>query len=619
MSSPSSTRSRLGLLLLAVFAMALSLAPAARAVETASTAYEEAAPLRELPDLVLTPWLASQTRSGNFKRPSGNPLNDGYSNTGIAYAMLLESVRSGDEKYFNSAMRAIGWTLRTRRPMQGVFYQMFTAAAYNVARQNFSRRAAFRRISRSWAGALRGLRYQRGVFGSHYRYNKNLVEALEVIELYNSRLKTNARGAILRDRRDALRRAVRLMNVWIARRANDYTVAVGAAEGWPLATEITQMSDPPDNPPAYNALTAALFMRAYDRLPRRYRTARMRQTAERMIGGVIARTAPDGDIAFDGRSQEQAWALSSAAFAAWNAAGFEQGVMREIQLAFARRVVGRLERVHVTANSSFGFVLTPAAGCCDRQDMPPGQDHYYDVGDYSGLTALTMGWALERRPKDWQSGTTPLPTDSPSNLIYRMGRGRFFQHRGSGIYWFLRMQSDYYDARADMGVAVMKVRSADGSWRDVVPPRPYTGGHHRPADPGSPCLVYRRGCAFLELHGGVPDGVGGYQFEAVWRTARRTIVRRAKATVVPLARGLRISWAALPGDRFEVDNFLPKARCTAGGVGSPGLSVTISGQTGCRIDKAVFAGGARVDLLRSHSVVATQDTTVAMTYSASGS
>lgn len=619
MPSPLSNLPRRGLALVLALGVALCLASGAAASETPQSTYQEAKPLRELPDLVLTPWLSSQTRNGNFKRPSGTPLTDGYSNTGIAYAMLLEAVRSKDDRYFTAAMRAIGWTLRTRLPMQGVFFQMFSASAYNFARENFSRRAAFRKLRRRWATSLRRFPYQRGVLGSHYRYNKNLVEALEVIELYNTRLKTNRRGVILRDRREALRRAVRLMNVWIARRVADYTVVVGAAEGWPIATEVTQMSDPPDNPPAYNALTVAFFLRAYDRLPNRYRTARMRQTAERMIGGVIARTAPDGDIAFDGRSQEQAWALSSAAYAAWDAAGFEQGVMRDVQLAFARRVVARLESIHVTDKSSFGFVLTPAAGCCDRQDRPPGQDHYYDVGDYSGLTALTMGWALERRPLDWSKGNAVLPTDTPSDFIYRNGRGRFFQHRGTNVYWFLRMQSDYYDARADMGVAVMKVRTADGGWRDVVPPRPYTGGHHRPADPGSPCLVYRRGCAFLELHGGVPNGVGGYQFEAVWRTARRTVVRRGQATVVPMARGVNIAWTSQPGDTFKIDNFLPKARCTSAGVTAPGISVTISSQTGCRIDRAVFAGGSRVDLLRSHSVSKPTGTSAEMTYTAPGS
>ena len=160
-----------------------------------------------------------------------------------------------------------------------------------------------------------------------------------------------------------------------------------------------------------------------------------------MIRGVVARTAPDGDIAFDGRSQEQAWALSLAAYGAWSASSFATGAEREIFLAFARRVIKRLENVHVTSASSFGFVLTPAAGCCDKQDMPPGQDHYYDVIKYSGLTAMTLGWAIAGRPADWQSGNGTLPSDAPSNYVYNSGRGRFFQHRGADIYWFLRSRA----------------------------------------------------------------------------------------------------------------------------------------------------------------------------------
>jgi hypothetical protein len=248
--------------------------------------------------------------------------------------------------------------------------------------------------------------------------------------------------------------------------------------------------------------------------------------------------------------------------------------------------------------------------------MPPGQDHYYDVAKYSGLTAMTMGWAIADRPKDWQKGNAGLPADSPSDYIYNFGRGRFFQHRGANVYWFLRMQTDYYDARSDMAVSVMKLRNANGSWTDVVPPRPYTGGHHKPADPAAPCLVYRKGCAYLELHGGTANGAGGYNFQAIWRTARRTLVRTSTASVTPTDNGLRLSWVGAPGDVFTFDNFLPSARCQSTGVSSPGLTVTISGQSKCSIAKGYYAGGSRVDMRRTHSVTTPQGGGVDVTYAA---
>ena len=585
---------------------------------SAADAYgPEEAPLRELPDLVLRPWLKSQTQAGNFRRPSGTPAFDGYANAGISYGMIQESVRTGDLKYFKSAMRSFRWMTRSQVPTDSIFYRMFSASAYNLTRANFATRPEFQRIRSAWSNQLRRFPYQRGILGTRYHYNKNLVEALEVIELYNSGLRGNAPKAVLRDRGEALRRALRLLNVWIPRRVTEYTQSLGAEQGWPFATTGASMSDPPANPPAYNALTAGLYARAYSRLPERFRTARMHDTSEVMIRGVIARTAPDGDIAFDGRSQEQAWALSSAAYGAWSAAKFETGPMRETFLAFARRVVKRLETAHVTSASSFGFVLTPAAGCCDRSDTPPGQDLYYDVAKYSGLTALTLGWAIAERPDDWQSGSDRLPTDSPSDYVSGAGRGRFYQHRGADIYCSLRQQSQYLDARSDMGLSVLKVKNSDGSWSDAVPPRPYTGGHHRPADPAAPCLVYLKGCAYLELHGGQRSGTG-YQFSAIWRTPRNTVVRRGSALATPTANGLTLSWSSQAGDDFRVVTFLPTPTCSPSGAAAPGVSIVLSGQTRCRIAKTVFAGGSRVDLRRVEQAAPARNGSVEVTYAAAG-
>jgi hypothetical protein len=605
---------RIALTVLMLTLYALAGAGGASAAEQASG--PNSAPLRELPDLVLDPWLSTQTQNGNFNRPSGTPALDGYGNAALAYGLLQEAARTGDTKDLKAGMKAFSWINRTRQPMNGVFYQMFSASAYNFAVANFADRPEFQRIRVAWANKLRRFPYQKGTLGSRYHYNKNLVEALEVIELYNSGLRGNATTAILRNRRVAIRRALALMDNLIPARVGDYTQTVGAGQGWPFTTQVADMSDPPDNPPAYNALVAGLYARAYNELAPGFRTEAMRQTAETMIRGVIARTAPDGDIAFDGRSQEQAWALSSAAFAAWSASSFATGAERDIYLAFARRVITRLENVHVTSASSFGFVLTPAAGCCDKQDMPPGQDHYYDVAKYSGLTAMTMGWAIAQRPDDWQSGAGALPADNTSDYIYNPGRGRFFQHRAGNVYWFMRMQSDYFDARSDMAVSVMKVRNSNGTWTDVVPPRPYTGGHFKPSDPASPCLVYRKGCAYLELHGGTPDASGGYAFDAIWRTARRTLVRKGTATVTPTPTGLRLSWATLPGEVFTFDNFLTSARCTSTGVASPGLAVTVAGQSKCSVANGFFAGGSRVDMRRTHSVIAPQGGGVDVTYAA---
>lgn len=582
------------------------------------TASAEDPPLfRELPDVILAPWNSSQLPAGNFQRPSSSAVTGGYGNDAIAYAMLLEASREDNDPYFRSAMAAFAFNARTPPRPQGVFTKMFAAAGFNLATRKFGQRAEFLAIKGAWAQRLRRFRYDDSRLGERYRYNKNLVEALEIFELLETGLKSRHSGAILRNPTVARRRALRAMNVLIPERARAYSQTVGTAEGWPQTVELADLSDPPDNPPAYNALVAGMYARAYATMPTRWRTARMRSTARMLIRGVIARTAPDGDLAFSGRSQEQAWALSLAAYGAWYVARLVDEGERPTMLAFAKRVTDRIQLEHVTTESSVGFALTPAQKCCDRNDHPPGQDNYFEIAGYIGLTAATLGWAIEARPPDWRRRAAPrIPTDLPSRYAFRQGRGRFIQFRGGGIYWLLRMQSDFADARADMAVSVLKSRRTDGSWADVVPPRPYSGGHHRPADPASPCLAYGRDfakCAYLELHGAYPT-VSGWAFDAVWRTPRGTALKRSTASVVPTNRGLRLSWSTEVGEVYKVDHFLPRARCTATGVSGPGIAIGVSGQADCRVIAKDYAGGSRIDLDRIRSVAGSADGQITVEY-----
>ncbi|MBI5309749.1 MAG: hypothetical protein HZB14_01775 [Actinobacteria bacterium] len=571
--------------------------------------------LRELPDTILERWRESQLPGGNFARPSGSEVFGGYGNGALAYAMLLEAARGGDDAYFRSSMRAYSWLARKRIHPQGVFFRMFVAAGYNLARRRFADRPEFKAIRSAWATRLRRFKYDDGKFGGPYRYNKNVVEAVEVLELLGSGLRSDYPKAILRHRSLARARVLRLLRVEMPKRSSDYSVWAGAAEGWHRSVKVSDFSDPPDNPPAYDALVASMYARAYALLPKKYRNSTMRDTARALLRGVIARTAPDGDLAFAGRSQEESWALTSAMHAAWYSSSLFSGADREVVLAYARRVRNRIDTAHVT-DSEIGFYLTPAQSCCGTADRPPGQDLYFDLPSYAGLTALTIGWALIERPPDWAVTGVKIPTDNPSTYHFPTGRGRFLQHRGNGIYWMLREQGDFADARADMAVAVFKARREDGSWADVVPPRPFSGGHHRPADPASPCLAFgekNRYCAYLELHGGHRVN-GSWRFTGIWRTARRTQVASSTAWVTPTAKGLKLSWTSPPGRTYKIDNFLPAARCRPDGVASPGVVVGVSGQSDCRVIAKDYAGGARTDLDRVRSVAFPSDGTVSVEY-----
>jgi hypothetical protein len=584
----------------------------------ARAAATQAAPLRELPDIVLEPWKSTQTAGGNFVRPSGSQVTGGYGNGAIAYGMLIEAARTGDESDFRSAMAAFNYMVHVRIPVQGVFYPMFTAAAFNLARERFAGRPEFEAIRKAWQVRLRTFKWPSAASGRTYRNNKDLVLALAALELHKTGLHSKGRGRILSNRGFALRRAVRTLNVAVPRVAYDWSRVVDGGEGWPFAVRLADVSDPPSNAPAYNALVAGVYARAYEALPVKRRTARMRRTATMLLRGVIARTAPDGDLAFAGRSQEQAWALSFGAYAAWAAAARTTGPERNIYLGFAKRVVSRLENVHVSSSSSQGFLLTPAQGCCDRVDNPPGQDHYFDIASYSGLAALTLGWAIAARPADWETGAGLIPTDSASTYVFGHGRGRFMQYRGTNVYWMLRLQSDFEDARSDLAPSVLKLQHPDGSWTDAVPPRPYSGGHGRPADPAAPCLAIGKDlarCAYMELRSGRPTPAG-YVFRAKWRRPNGHVMRKGTVTVLATERGLKLSWLARSTSIFKLDNFLPGAVCTPTGVASSRVSVTVVGQTGCRVLGQGYAGGSRVDLDRIRSVAGPVNGVVSIEYTA---
>lgn len=570
--------------------------------------------LVDLPPMILDPWRESQWPDGNYRRPSGSTVWDAMGTSSIALSTLMMAKRTGDEAQFRSAMLAFKRLATQRVHPQGVFFRLFTASGYNFASKHFGDRPEFREIKGAWANRLRRIKYGDQSFRTGYRYNKNVVEAVEVLELLRSGLRSGRRGTVLHDRATARRRAVAVIQRQIPARVSELAITIGQGEGWSRPVTVADVSDIPDNPPAYNALVASMYVRAIGLLPAYARTAPVRHAARTLARGLASRMPPDGDLSFTGRTQELAWSLTSTMHAAWWAARVSAAPERPVLLALARRALDRLKNAHVDEGR---FLLTPAQRCCLSEDRPKGHDVYFDVSNYSGLTAVHLEWALEDQPKDWADGDGKLPADRESTYFYPHGRGRFVQHRGPGLYWFLRGQGNSADARLDMGVSVMKARRADGTWADIVPPHPLTGGHHLPADPAGPCL--RTGpkgktCAYLQLHAAVKLE-NGYRFSALWRTPRRTLVDTGTAWVNPTPKGLMLSWSTRPGQVFQVDHFLEKARCSDRGVAGPGLVVTLRTMRECRIVAQGYAGGTHSDLDRVRAIVDGDGAPLALDYS----
>lgn len=569
--------------------------------------------LGDLSPMILDRWRETQLDDGKYRRPSGSTVWDAMGTSSIAYSTLMMAKRTGSREQFESAMLAFKHLADRPARTQGVFFRLFSVAGYNFARRHFGDTPEFNAIRGAWAERLRRIKYGDKSFRTGYRYNKNIVEATEVLELLRTGLRSRYRGTVLHDRGRARRRAMTVVRRQFPARVTEFAVTVGPEQGWPRAVTVADVSDIPDNPPAYNALVASMFVRAVSLLPASAHTPAIRHAARTVVRGLAARMPPDGDLSFTGRTQELAWSLTSTMHAAWWAARVSAPPERALLLALARRAFLRIRSAHVLDDT---FLLTPAQRCCLNEDRPKGHDVYFDVSNYSGLTAVHLEWALEDQPTDWQAGPDALPVDSDSLYLYPHGRGRFLQYGSPNLYWLFRGQGNSADARLDMGVSVMKTRRADGTWADVVPPHPLTGGHHLPADPAGPCLrtgPKRTTCAYLQIHRPVPAD-RGYRYSAIWRTPRRTVVDVGTAWVRTSPNGLRLAWTTRPGQLFQVDHFLESARCTPDGVAAPGLSVLILPAHDCRIVADGYAGGTHSDLDRVRAMVLGDGTSLSLDY-----
>lgn len=612
--SPCAGRAPVILLLLAMALVSIASLANADASDAAPRYTESSVRATELSAMILDPWRATQLPDGNYRRPSGSTVWDAMGTSSIAYSTLMLAKRSGNEARFRSAMLGFKRLATSRVRPQGVFYRLFLTAGYNFARRHYGDTREFKEIRVAWANRLRRIKYGDQSFRTGYRYNKNIVEALEVVELLRTGLRSSVRGSVLRNRGTARRRAYAVIQRQIPSRVAEFAITIGPEQGWPRPVMVADVSDIPDNPPAYNALVASMYVRAIGLMPEKSRTPAMRHAARTMARSLAARMPPDGDLTFNGRTQELSWSLTSAMHAGWWAGRASAVSERTLLYAMANRALTRLRTAHVNKDE---FLLTPALGCCVKEDRPKGHDVYFDVSNYSGLTAVHLEWALDDRPQDW-FGHTKLPTDGISTYLQPHGRGRFLQHSSPSLYWMVRGQGNSADARLDMGVSVMKTKREDGTWADVVPPHPLTGGHHLPADPAGPCLRVGKGlrtCAYLQLHRPVRVN-GGYRYSALWRTPRRTLIDIGTAWVKPTDRGLVLSWSTRPGQLFQVDHFLEAARCNETGVAGPGLQVLMRPLGDCRVVAKGYAGGSHSDLDRVRAMVSGTGSQMTLDYQA---
>ena len=525
-------------------------------------------------DEIAAPWPGLQESDGRFRDyvlardPSDG--RDDYGDPMMGYGLLLSAARNGDAKLAESGLRALEYSLdrAARSPSTQVFHQLAVVSAYNLARGRFSSHPVFTRARGRWEDVLRRISVYR--LGRQKVTNKSIVEAILLLELLGSGLSSSEPGSALAERDETLAVVRRFLERDLPQAARRHQVAGRTVFG-----------DMPLLPPAYHALSVGMLARTIDLLGADA-PAEARALLRRGALASEAAASPDGDVAYHGRSQSQAWTLPLTAY----------GASRTGRHALAARVI---ERLLGYANGPEGLLVTPSLAQGVEEALP-GVDEYMAGASYVGLTLMSLEWAIA-------AASDALPGEPPSGaFVLGTGTGAWATSR-SGDVWFAvkRARTSTVDLRYDFGLMALKARAGDG-WRDVLPPRPRT---LRGADSAGPVLSSGGSAGFPEgselrlAKGGRILVRGGFRTRS-----GRWLRRGVTFTFAPVACGVRLTFGARAGDTFDFSGFFRgKPRLSGRSVADASQRIVFDQ----RLEGVSYArgydSGADVDLTRARTAV----------------
>ncbi len=484
-------------------------------------------PELELARRLASPWPALQRPNGRFVdalQPGGRPRR--HACAVLGYGLLLTGANHHDRRLIRSAVRAISAATRSFDPWYATrgFKVWAVAAAYNVARERLRHRRAVRAAMPRWARWLRHQRTTHLHWSDRYE-NKFLVDALAVLELQRTGLVSLDPGAVLGGARGRARAlALRLIN-----------------RGIP-AKRLPVLSDAPGFPLAYHALSYAMYARAV-RLLGPAASRRARAQLPRLGRASWLMAAPDGDVAYWGRSLGSSWTLAATAYGLdATSAERRRSVWPARAAALGARLLARLRSYGVGPRGEW---ITPGV----RQDAAGGSrgiDGYSNAVAATGLTLVFLNWAAQIAPGEARSAL--IAADRPLRALVGRGHGRFAVVR-EGNLWFAVKQFGSNNLRYDFGPVAIK-RFENGTWRDLIPLRPVGYGSAGPNLVAGGRSWIPSGTRTRLLPGGVVEIEGGFRHGGRW------IRRGVRFRVAPVSCGVELSVAAQPGDKFQFSAFL---------------------------------------------------------------
>jgi hypothetical protein len=480
----------------------------------------------------------------------------GYATLMIGYSLVRAGVRHHDPRVVKSGFRAIDAALRHNNPHRGVFDELVNATAYAWVRKHLPNDPSFRALRARWERYIvtigqpfigsSGLK--KCTANPRCFHNHEAVGAFADLQMLRTRLRSHAHGTKLSNLR-ALRASA------LHRLAVEIPPSVDSDASWTFGgttrSRLGILSDTGTWPLAYHAFSTAMLAGAAADLgggvPPRMNAALLKAT-----GALAGMMGPDGDIAYLGRRQEQAWALTSAIYAAVvgqhlrGVDGREAGELR----AVADRAFTRL--ITVNRNGPGGISAVP-------RKLRPGQSyHGLDANSVTpvALTLFLLNLASDEAEAKGQPPPGKLPADSDGSFVSRT-KMAFAAVRHGDLWYVVHRNRITYDRRYDFGLVMLKQRDASGRWHDVMRPRPSTRGHtHDSAGPvlerGTKVRYLPHGTSIEVRPGGVVLVHGGFQTQdGTW--LRRGVTFR----FAPVAGGVRMTFPLRAGDNARVTDFVP--------------------------------------------------------------
>ena len=540
-----------------------------------------------------------QQRDGAFvDYVSGRPTY-GYAGVMLGYGLLRAGVRAGDSRLVRRGFRAIDAVLSSDHPQRGVFDSLANSTAYAFAVRSLPDDPSFVALRARWETYLRGIskpyirsaNLQACTDDPTCFHNHEVVGAFGDLQLLRTGLRSSVPGAKLADSAALRASALSILSSQIP-------AAAGSASSWSFGGRSERglglLSDTGTWPLAYHAFSTAMLAGAASDLGSAL-PASVRSSFRATAGALAGLIAPDGDVAYLGRRQQQAWALASAIYAASVASrfdGFDAGVMR----AVADRAFARLVSVNRFGPGGLGAVprrLTRSSGYhgVDANEVVP-----------AALTVFLLNLASDQASAAGDVTAASLPADSDGAFVEPEKMG-FAAVRHGGLWYAVHRRTITHDRRYDFGLVALKQRLADGSWRDVMRPRPDTLGPSR--DSAGP-VIEVGGVRYLPYGntiavrpGGVVEVRGGYRSETgVW--LRQGVTFR----FTPVRDGVAMSFPLRAGDRARVATYMRAGEGRRRGrslVGGP----LVASVSGLRPSSFAFVDRGYASCCDTHLVAAT--------------